>query len=126
MLVKFSIDRAIRWPIVIFEVDWCSLVVGSAEDLPGLYEDSYWDEVHAAFDHSFRPAVFSVAGLEVTVERGNEPDPDSFSAAARLSLSRTYRETRWRRVRATPEERRLLDEASAEDLMSMVLNTEMA
>ncbi len=91
-------NRRPEWPIVIFEVDSWPVVVKSIDELPGLYDDGYWDEVASAFDSRHRAVLVELRAGGPDVELIDDYAGPAFAKWARGAL-RSFdrqRRTRWR------------------------------
>lgn len=104
-----SVDSILILPILMFELDGYFQRVDRPDDLSGLYDDEYWDEVAAAFDAKFRPVEFAFLNDRLIVNVEVESDVSRFERWARRALVQTWRESKFRVARTRPfEQRRIL------------------
>lgn len=85
-------DSILSLPILMFELDGYFQRVDRPDDLSGLYDDEYWDEVVAAFDAKFRPVEFAFLNdrLIVNTERTNglvDSELEEWASGVRVSLT---------------------------------------
>lgn len=92
------------WPVLVFESDGFCQEVSSAADVPGLYEDEYWDEFAAAFDAQYRRVDVSHTTEQAVLSVVSVRDDASFREWGEKALSRMWRTTRFRVRRATVEQ----------------------
>jgi len=121
--LRFQGDPA--YPVFVFEVDAAVSVLASSDGWRDLYEDEWWDEVHAAFDHDCRAVMVSCSEGIVTIAlHADAPaDPAGFAELARRSLTRVYRAKRLRQIRPSKDQRRDLADLGADRLMRMILDS---
>lgn len=116
-----NIDPA--WPVLVFESDGFCQQVPSPADVPGLYEDDYWDEVAAAFDAQRRRVEVSHTAEGTVLSVVSVRDDASLREWGEKVLSRMWRTTRFRVRRATVEQeariKTLSDDALWQELLRL-------
>lgn len=122
------------WPIVLFEQDGHGEPVLSEAELADFYEDTYWDEISAAYDRAGhridvellpdprrapKGAMYIPDLVRFTVN--DDADVAGFAMLARNSLKRAYRRGFLRVRRATPAEAAGLDATSDAEVVELYL-----